>query len=261
MALGALALVVARMAMTLREVRRAEQANFGFARIDELTGLRNRRAFFEEGEERFAARGPEERLGVIVMDLDGFKEINDTLGHAAGDELLRVVARRFASRSDGRGDIARIGGDEFAGTFEIDSVTEIVAIAQELAAMFSDPISIDGMTVRVGGSVGVALCPDHGLTQVDLLRCADVAMYEAKGEHASIRLYRPEDDVNCATGCGSSTTFAAPPGSATCSCTSSRPSTSRPERSSASRRSCAGATRPSGCSTRTTSSPCASAPA
>ena len=196
MALGALALVIVRMAMTLREVRAAEQANFEFARVDELTGLSNRRAFFEDGEERFAQRAPESRLGVVVMDLDGFKEINDTLGHLAGDELLRVVAKRFTSRADGRGQIARIGGDEFAGTFEIDSAAEIVGIAQELATMFSDPISLDGMTVRVGGSVGIALCPDHGTTQTELLRCADIAMYEAKGEHAPIRLYRPEDDVH-----------------------------------------------------------------
>jgi diguanylate cyclase (GGDEF)-like protein len=196
MALGALGLVIVRMALTLGVVRDAEQDNFKVARVDELTGLSNRRAFFEDGEVRFADRGEDQRLGVIVIDLDGFKEINDTLGHAAGDELLRVVSKRFASKADGRGQIARIGGDEFAGTFEIDSLAEIIAIAQETAAIFSDPVSIDGMTVRVGGSIGVAICPDHALTQADLLRCADVAMYEAKGEHMPIRLYRPEDDVH-----------------------------------------------------------------
>jgi len=196
MALGALGLVIVRMAVTLGAVRDVEKDTFRVARVDELTGLSNRRAFFEDGEGRFADRGEDQRLGVIVIDLDGFKEINDTLGHAAGDELLRIVSRRFASRADGRGQIARIGGDEFAGTFEIESVAEIIAIAQETAAMFSDPISIDGMTVRVGGSIGVALCPEHGLTQADLLRCADIAMYEAKGEHMAIRLYRPEDDVH-----------------------------------------------------------------
>jgi diguanylate cyclase len=196
MALGALCLVIVRMGMTLRAVRVAEKDNYSVARIDELTGLRNRRAFFEEGEQRFADRGEDQRIGVIVIDLDGFKEINDTLGHSAGDELLRIVSKRFASKADGRGQIARIGGDEFAGTFEIDSVAEIVAIAQETAAMFTDPVSIDDLTVRVGGSIGIALCPEHALTQADLLRCADIAMYEAKGEHMSIRLYRPEDDVH-----------------------------------------------------------------
>jgi diguanylate cyclase (GGDEF)-like protein len=196
MALGALVLVVVRMAMTLKEVRTAEQTNFATARVDELTGLANRRAYFEDGEERFAALGQEQRLGVVVMDLDGFKEINDTLGHQAGDELLRIVAKRFVSRFGTRGRIARIGGDEFAGTFEVDSVAELVGIAQHLSGLFSDPISIDDMTVRVGGSVGVALYPDHGTTQADLLRCADIAMYEAKREHAQVRLYRPEDDVH-----------------------------------------------------------------
>jgi diguanylate cyclase (GGDEF)-like protein len=196
MALGALSLVIARMATTLGAVRDAEKRNFSAARIDELTGLSNRRAFFEDGEACFADRREDQRLGVIVIDLDGFKEINDTLGHAAGDELLRIVSKRFASLAFGRGQIARIGGDEFAGIFEIDSVPEIIAIAQGTAAIFSDPLSIEGMTVRVGGSIGVALCPDHGITQGDLLRCADVAMYEAKGEHMPIRLYRPEDDVH-----------------------------------------------------------------
>ena len=194
MALTAIGLVIVRMAMTLREVRRAEKSNYSTARVDELTRLSNRRAFFEAGEDRFADRPPDQRLGVVVMDLNGFKEINDTLGHAAGDELLQAVAKRFSGRADHRGEIARIGGDEFAGTFEINSVAEAVSIAQELAGMFNDPISIDGMTVRVGGSVGVAICPEHGTTQSELLRCADIAMYEAKGEHAAIRLYRPEDD-------------------------------------------------------------------
>ena len=159
LALGALALVIVRMAMTLGAVREAEKDNFAVARIDELTGLSNRRAFFEDGVARFLDRGEDQRIGVLVIDLDGFKEINDTLGHAAGDQLLRVVSQRFASTADGRGQIARIGGDEFAGTFEIDSAAEMVAIAQSAAAMFTDPIAIDGLTVRVGGSIGVALCP------------------------------------------------------------------------------------------------------
>ena len=83
-------------------------------------------------------------LGVLVVDLDGFKEINDTLGHAAGDELLPVVGKRFASRVDDNGAIARMGGDEFAGTFEIGSVAEMVTIAQGIASIFADPMSIDG---------------------------------------------------------------------------------------------------------------------
>jgi diguanylate cyclase (GGDEF)-like protein len=196
MALAALALVIVRMAMTLKAVRVVEHRSFAVARVDELTKLANRRAFFEDGEARFTARTPDQRIGVLVVDLDGFKEINDTLGHAAGDQLLQVVSARFEARVGGRGLIARTGGDEFAGTFTISSVADAVAIAQEMAAIFHDPVSIEGLTVRVGGSIGVALCPDHGGTLAELLRCADVAMYEAKGAHAPVRLYRPEDDVH-----------------------------------------------------------------
>lgn len=167
LALGALGLVIVRMAMTLQAAKVAEQENFTVARIDELTGLSNRRAFFEDGDKRFVERDDDQRIGVIVIDLDGFKEINDTLGHAAGDALLRFVSQRFASKADGRGQIARVGGDEFAGTLEIESVTEIASIAQTTSSMFADPITIDGLSVRVGGSIGIALCPEHGITPTE----------------------------------------------------------------------------------------------
>ena len=194
LALAALCLVIVRMAMTLREVRGAEEQSFRSARVDELTGLNNRRAFFENGDARFASLDEGRRLGIVLVDLDGFKEINDSLGHAAGDELLQIVSRRFDNVNAGRGEISRIGGDEFACTFDVGSIAEVVAIGNEMAKVIATPIAIGAMTVRVSASMGIAVYPDHGSVLVDLLRCADIAMYEAKLSRMVVRLYRPEGD-------------------------------------------------------------------
>jgi diguanylate cyclase (GGDEF)-like protein len=194
LALGALCLVLVRMTLTLRSVQDVEKASFAVARVDELTGLCNRRAFFENGETRFGDLKGDQRVGVIIVDLVDFKEINDTLGHAAGDELLRVVAMRFVARAAGRGTVARIGGDEFACLYESVSIDEIVAFARELATSLGDPCVVDGVPVRVGGSFGVAISPEHGTTLSELLRCADVAMYAAKSTHTQVRLFAREDD-------------------------------------------------------------------
>jgi diguanylate cyclase (GGDEF)-like protein len=195
LALGALCLVIVRMAMTLREVHGAEEESFRSARVDELTGLSNRRAFFENGDARFAALGAGRRLGIVLVDLDGFKEINDSLGHAAGDELLQIVSRRFENVNEGLGEISRIGGDEFACTFDVGSISEVVAIGNEMAKIIVSPVAIGGMTVRVSASMGIAVYPDHGSVLSDLLRCADIAMYEAKQSRMLVRLYRPEGDT------------------------------------------------------------------
>jgi diguanylate cyclase (GGDEF)-like protein len=195
LALTALCLVIVRMAMTLREVHRVEEHSFRSARVDELTGLGNRRAFFESGAARLAAVQDGRRLGIVLVDLDGFKEINDSLGHAAGDELLKIVSRRFENLDEGRGEISRIGGDEFACTFDVATVAEVMAIGNQMAKIIATPITIGGMTVRVSASMGVAVYPDHGSELSDLLRCADVAMYEAKQSGIVVRLYRPDGDA------------------------------------------------------------------
>src|SRR6202167_6341880 len=112
--IAALGLVICRMAVTLREVRQS-MANYQDARTDYLTGLPNRRAFLERLESRLLS-GPDAArdTGVLLVDLDGFKEVNDALGHTAGDELLCVVAKRFENRLGYRGVLARLGGDEYA---------------------------------------------------------------------------------------------------------------------------------------------------
>jgi diguanylate cyclase len=195
MAISALGVVIARMALTLREARQAAE-NFRDARTDELTGLSNRRAFLEDLDAKLRSAGDHQQVGVMLVDLDGFKEVNDSLGHHAGDELLRIVGQRFRHVIAKRGSIARLGGDEFASSCVVASSADLVAVAQELSESLSDPIQLDGVTVRVGASIGVSISPDHGSTHNDLLRSADVAMYDAKRTQAAICSYRADNDLN-----------------------------------------------------------------
>ncbi len=195
MALAALGVVIVRMALTLRELRRGAD-NFRDARTDQLTALQNRRAFLEDAEGKLEATHEPEHVGVLLVDLDGFKEINDSLGHHCGDELLRIVARRFQRKIANRGSVARLGGDEFASACVVSSSQELVVVAQELAETLFDPISLDGVTVRVGASIGVSISPDHGSTHSELLRSADVAMYEAKRSRSIVCVYHADHDLN-----------------------------------------------------------------
>ena len=195
-AIGALCLVVVRMALKLREVRNVEPATFLIARVDELTGLANRRSFLESTALTLESLEHPRQLCVVVIDLDGFKEVNDSLGHACGDQLLRVVGRRFAAHSGDGVEIARIGGDEFACSMIFEEFHQMVDWGTELESILSDPIALDGVLVRVSASIGMAIYPDHGLTESELMRSADVAMYEAKRNHSTICLYHPEFDLN-----------------------------------------------------------------
>jgi diguanylate cyclase (GGDEF)-like protein len=196
MALGSLILVILRMVMTQGEAHQLGRTDFVDARTDPVTGLSNRRDFLEDGELKLASLRPDEQLAIVLLDLDGFKEVNDTLGHAHGDELLKVIGRRFAKKVGSRGSIARIGGDEFACTLVIEAESDPIASATELAKALENPISIDGTRVRVSASIGVAIWPQHGTTHAELLRSADVAMYEAKRTRDSVRVYSDGIDDN-----------------------------------------------------------------
>ena len=196
MALGSLVLVVLRMVMTQSEVRQLGSSHFVDARTDHVTGLSNRRDFLEGGESKLLSLEPDEQLVVVLVDLDGFKEVNDSLGHAQGDELLKIIGRRFAKIIGDRGPMARTGGDEFACTLVIEAESDPIAIANELARVLAEPVSLDGTKVRVSASIGVAIWPQHGKTHVELVRSADVAMYEAKRSRDAVHVYSDGIDIN-----------------------------------------------------------------
>lgn len=151
---------------------------------DQLTGLANRARFLErmdQAVERARSRGI--RLAVLFLDLDDFKVINDSLGHAAGDRLLCTVAQRLRGCIQSSGLIARLGGDEFTILLEDTSSDRVEDLARQLAAELCQPVELDGRRLIVGASVGVALCEPGGAINVDvqdLLRAADLALYAAK---------------------------------------------------------------------------------
>lgn len=146
---------------------------------DPLTGLPNRRAFYELGA-ALVADHRQRHLVAAVLDLDHFKQINDRYGHAAGDEVLTVVARRFAAYA-GNDLVARLGGDEFAALLSTTTLDEhwLHRIGQRLAARLAAPMSITGCMVVVTASVGLAPV-DRSVDLTEILCRADVAMYRAK---------------------------------------------------------------------------------
>ena len=190
LALAASALVMARMWLALREERRLALTSSHDARTDALTGLANRRRLFELIEE--LRRVTDARsVGVILIDLDGFKEVNDEIGHAAGDELLRIISQRFVHRLAERGTLARLGGDEFA-VVRVAPEGDLVALAHELLATTTEEFALQGHRVRLSASMGVAL--DAGNDPFELLRRADVAMYQAKRERVGVSVFVGSDD-------------------------------------------------------------------
>ena len=162
---------------TRRHVRDAES----HALRDGLTGLPNRRLFDDRVEQAVAQA---ERSGatpaVMLIDLDRFKAINDTLGHAAGDALLRETAIRLVEVLRDGDTVARIGGDEFAVVLPDAPLIGIHETARRLAYAIETPLEHDGVTLAVGASIGIALAPQHGHAVGALLRHADIAMYQAK---------------------------------------------------------------------------------
>lgn len=148
------------------------------AHHDPLTGLPNRALLLRRLDESLAAAG-DGRVGVAVIDLDGFKNVNDTLGHPAGDELLRIAARRLLGCVRDGDLAARLGGDEFAVLIAGPDREHAVAIARRMVDALHEPLVVSGHQVTVGASIGVAFGPVEGSGE-DLLHDADIAMYVAK---------------------------------------------------------------------------------
>lgn len=152
------------------------------ARHDPLTGLPNRRLLAEHARSAVARSVRENRpLAIALVDLDGFKAVNDKLGHAAGDEVLRTIAARFARELRPSDFIARLGGDEFVLVLaDVGGDISLASLIERIRAHIERPIHLQGQGVTVSCSIGVAVCPEHGADADALLRYADRAMYRQK---------------------------------------------------------------------------------
>ncbi|WP_369053111.1 putative bifunctional diguanylate cyclase/phosphodiesterase [Kineococcus terrestris] len=180
-------LAAARSAGAVREL--VDLAQYRRAALtDELTGVANRRALLADLERRSARA---EVFGLLVLDLDRFKAVNDGLGHAAGDELLRQVVRRLAAALPVGCLVARLGGDELAVVLPGSGPEEAGRFGALAAAAVTGPYDLLGTRVHAGGSVGAAAHPAHAGTPSRLLRVADDAMYRAKADGGGVRTWSP----------------------------------------------------------------------
>ena len=177
--------------------RVAEQIEY-LATHDSLTGLPNRRLFFDRLAHAIdVAERNEKLMALMFIDLDGFKQVNDVFGHAAGDELLRVVAERIRSRLRSADTVARLGGDEFAVILEhLDHVDPISEIADALLRTLSEPIVMAQGTAHVSASIGIVICPLEAKSTKEMMVDADRAMYAAKAAGKGCFLFYSVDMVS-----------------------------------------------------------------
>ena len=167
------------MAEKQRAAEEARQAAMAIALTDHLTALPNRRCFQGLLADRASAAARPFAVGLI--DLDGFKPINDMHGHPAGDEILRQVAGRIARAMNGRGSAARMGGDEFAILCDgIGARDQAIALGDEIQSIFATPFAVDGLEIALTGACGFALFPVSAVEPDELVRLADAALYRAK---------------------------------------------------------------------------------
>jgi diguanylate cyclase (GGDEF)-like protein len=172
-----------------------EQRILRLAYEDVLTALPNRTQFADALERGIVqAREQAQRFAVLVMDLDRFKDINDTLGHGVGDHVLREVAARLHALIDRADVVARLGGDEFAVLVGCERAGLATEVAADIARGLEAPILYEGQPLDVGASIGIALFPEHGTDAEALVRNADIAMYVAKRTRSGYALYDPGYD-------------------------------------------------------------------
>lgn len=188
---------VAGILVTLRDItprKTFESEIQHLAYYDALTGLANRRFFFEQGEKALSlARRHRDAAAVFYIDLDEFKQVNDTLGHERGDELLQRVAEGLKDALRDTDIVARLGGDEFAVILtEVRDEEAASRVAHRIRETLPSILSADGHEIPVGASVGVALFPEDGGDLESLLKAADLAMYRAKTDGIGVQFYRPE---------------------------------------------------------------------
>jgi len=182
--LGVTALLVYQS--TQQALRRAHEASH-----DDLTQLLNRRTFDNHLAGFLASSADDVRGALLLLDLDGFKEINDRLGHQTGDMVLLGLAEQLTKSVPQGAVVARLGGDEFAVLIpEVGSDASTMALVEQLRNEITRPVVVDGFPLSVGVSIGLAFAPTHGRTPEDLLGAADVAMYRAKRYRTGVECYK-----------------------------------------------------------------------
>ncbi|MEM9034963.1 MAG: EAL domain-containing protein [Actinomycetota bacterium] len=161
---------------------------------DLLTDLPNRRHFYERAGMLLSGAGAKDRLALVYIDLNGFKAINDRLGHHVGDLVLCEAAERLREAA-GEGIAARLGGDEFLLMVDVEDLADADAKAEEITSRLLEPIEIEGVTLNIGASLGLAIYPDHSDDLTELVDLADVAMYEAKAAGGGVRLVQGDGSL------------------------------------------------------------------
>ncbi|MDF2181028.1 EAL domain-containing protein [Neptuniibacter sp. CAU 1671] len=177
--------VILSIGMDITERTQAEQQVSWLANHDVLTKLPNQVMFNASLEQILRLQQPgsptAQRVGILFCDFDGFKDVNDSLGHPVGDELLQLAAKRIANVVDGKGMLARQGGDEFSVILSsCEDFDQIAVVADAILEAFRHPFSISGYEIFSSLSIGIAVYPDHGTDRINLVKHADVAMFEAK---------------------------------------------------------------------------------
>jgi diguanylate cyclase (GGDEF)-like protein len=184
------------VARASRRLRRQAEDNYLLARHDPLTGLPNRTLFIERLEEALRDEQPERgAVSVLQIDLEGFKRINNTLGTAVGDRVLREVGRRLQSKLTRETLLARVGADEYALLCPVTrSVPDALAIAAAVQSSLESPIVLDGVALNIEASIGIAVMWEHAEDLDSLLQRADLALSRAKSHHSRVEVYSHEQD-------------------------------------------------------------------
>ncbi len=198
LATATLITVGVRLGLSVQSLRVLTEMRHRQAITDELTGLGNRRQLFNLLDAFFADYADPETmdrtLSLLYIDLDHFKEINDSFGHSAGDEVLRQLGPQLTAHLRATDILVRVGGDELAVLVMDTESTYALAVAQRLITELEQPFHLDALSVRVGASVGIASAPADATNSVALLRCADLAMYRAKVGPTPFESYRHDVD-------------------------------------------------------------------
>jgi diguanylate cyclase (GGDEF)-like protein len=185
----------AELKAVAEELEQQKNSYQKLAHYDALTNLPNRVLFFDRLNQAIKRKKRHHgKLAVLFMDLDNFKEINDSLGHQAGDAVLKELGRRLKEQIRQSDTLARFGGDEFILLMEdFENTTAIAITAQKLTRILSEPLTVKGRELYLSVSIGVALYPDDGIEAQELLKCADSAMYSAKKEGFNlVHFYKEE---------------------------------------------------------------------